>query len=175
MKKLLQKMLSLTLAAVMALTMVTPALAAPVNGARAGSAQKASLPDQDWQSVVAFPDWADYVDDTLAMNGLYSFTCFSGQGEIYVTPAAGVESFRLFVNNAEIDTSAMEAGSTWKVDISDVTVDGTNTVQVSAITPADIEDAVTVHVPYPTHQRRGQVRLLRRAAGRDQERQAGDQ
>ena len=85
MKKLLQKMLSLTLAAVMALTMVTPALAAPVNGARAGSAQKASLPDQDWQSVVAFPDWADYVDDTLAMNGLYSFTCFSGQGEIYVT------------------------------------------------------------------------------------------
>ena len=150
MKKLLQKMLSLTLAAVMALTMVTPALAAPVNGARAGSAQKASLPDQDWQSVVAFPDWADYVDDTLAMNGLYSFTCFSGQGEIYVTPAAGVESFRLFVNNAEIDTSAMEAGSTWKVDISDVTVDGTNTVQVSAITPADIEDAVTVHVPYPT-------------------------
>ncbi len=150
MKKLLQKMLSLTLAAVLAFTMVTPALAAPVDGARAGSAQEASLPAQDWQSVVAFPDWADYVDDTLAMNSLYSFTCFSGQGEIYVSPAEGVESFRLFVNNAEIDTSAMKAGSTWKVDISGVTVDGTNTIQVSAITPADIEDAVTVHVPYPT-------------------------
>ena len=150
MKKLLQKMFSLTLAAVLAFTMVTPALAAPVDGARAGSAQEASLPAQDWQSVVAFPDWADYVDDTLAMNSLYSFTCFSGQGEIYVSPAEGVESFRLFVNNAEIDTSAMKAGSTWKVDISGVTVDGTNTIQVSAITPADIEDAVTVHVPYPT-------------------------
>lgn len=90
------------------------------------------------------------MDDTLAMNSLYSFDGYADQGELYVTLASGVTSLRLFVNNAEVDTSAMKGGSTYKVDISDLTVNGTNTVQVSAITPSTLEGAVTVSIPDPT-------------------------
>ena len=141
MKKAMQRMLSLVLAAVLSLSLACPAFAA-------GGAQPVTLPDQDWQGAVTFPDWKGYVDDTLAMNSLYSFTCFRDQGELYVTPAEGVTSFRLFVNNAEVDTSGMGAGRTWKVDISGLTVDGTNTIQVSAITPSTL--TVAVNIPYPT-------------------------
>ena len=141
MKKAMQRMLSLVLAAVLSLSLACPAFAA-------GGAQPVALPDQDWQGAVTFPDWKGYVDDTLAMNSLYSFTCFRDQGELYVTPAEGVTSFRLFVNNAEVDTSGMGAGRTWKVDISGLTVDGTNTIQVSAITPSTL--TVAVNIPYPT-------------------------
>lgn len=90
------------------------------------------------------------MDDTLAVNSLYSFDGYADQGELYVTLASGVTSLRLFVNNAEVDTSAMKGGSTYKVDISDLTVNGTNTVHVSAITPSTLEGAVTVSIPYPT-------------------------
>ncbi len=141
MKKTMQKMLSLVLAAVLSLSLACPAFAA-------SGTQSVTLPDQDWQGAVTFPDWKGYVDDTLAMNSLYSFTGFRGQGTLYVNPAEGVTGFRLFVNNAEVDTSDMRAGRTWKVDISGLTVDGTNTIQVSAITPSTL--TVTVNVPYPT-------------------------
>lgn len=107
-------------------------------------------PQQGWQDQVTFPDWAGYVDDTLAVNSLYSFDGYTDQGELYVTLASGVTSLRLFVNNAEVDTSAMKGGSTYKVDISDLTVNDTNTVQVSAITPSTLEGAVTVSIPDPT-------------------------
>ena len=79
MKKAMQRMLSLVLAAVLSLSLACPAFAA-------GGAQPVTLPDQDWQGAVTFPDWKGYVDDTLAMNSLYSFTCFRDQGELYVTP-----------------------------------------------------------------------------------------
>ena len=131
MKKALRKLLSLMLAAVLCLSLAAPALAA-----NAGGPQAVALPSQEWQVQVTFPDWAGYVDDTLAMNSLYSFTGFRDQGVLYVTPDQNVTSFRLFVNNAEVSTSAMKAGRTWKVDISKLTVDGTNTVQVSAVTPS---------------------------------------
>ena len=84
------------------------------------------------------------------MNSLYSFGGYQEQGELYVTLATGVTGLQLFVNNAEVDTSSMRGGQTYRVDISDLTVNGTNTVQVSAITPSSLEDAVTVSIPYPT-------------------------
>ena len=143
MKKALRKLLSLMLAAVLSLSLAAPALAAS-----AGGPQAVALPSQEWQVQVTFPDWAGYVDDTLAMNSLYSFTGFRDQGVLYVTPDQNVTSFRLFVNNAEVSTSAMKAGRTWKVDISKLTVDGTNTVQVSAVTPSTA--TVQINVPYPT-------------------------
>ena len=110
---------------------------------------QATLPEGQWQSVVSFPDWCGYVDDTLVMNNLFSFTGFAGQGELYVTVAEGVTSFRMFVNNVEVDTASMLPGGTWKLDISDVALDGTNTIQVTGITPSQLASAVTVHIPYP--------------------------
>lgn len=150
MKKWLKKVLCLSLSTVILLTLLTPtamAAAGASSGERKVPTAKAVLPDQDWQAEVSFPDWAGYVDDTLAMNGLYSFTSFRGQGRLYITPDESVTSFRLFVNNAEVDTSAMKGGSTWAADVSGLTVDGTNTIQVSLIKP--FRGKVQVNVPYP--------------------------
>ena len=153
MRNMLKKATGLILAAALTFSLAAPAAAAGSSsaaGASSGAVTETALPQQGWQAQVTFPDWAGYVDDTLAMNSLYSFDGYADQGELYVTLASGVTSLRLFVNNAEVDTSAMKGGSTYKVDISDLTVNGTNTVQVSAITPSTLEGAVTVSIPYPT-------------------------
>ena len=153
MRKMLKKATGLILAAALTFSLAAPAAASGSSsaaGSSPGTVTEAALPQQSWQAQVTFPDWAGYVDDTLAMNSLYSFDGYADQGELYVTLAAGVTSLRLFVNNAEVDTSAMKGGSTYKVDISDLTVNGTNTVQVSAITPSTLAGAVTVSIPYPT-------------------------
>ncbi len=151
MRSKLKKLLSVALSAAMALSLTVPwAMAASRTSSRSSAKApvQVSLPSRDWQAEVQFPDWAGYTDDTLAMNSLYSFTCFSGQGELYVTPEAEVSSFRLFVNNAEVNTEGMRAGSTYRLDISDLTVDGTNTIQVSAVTPASSK--VKINIPFPT-------------------------
>lgn len=108
----------------------------------------ASLPAGSWQAQPTFPDWAGYVDDTLAMNGMYTFFGYSGQGTLYVCPAAGVTSFAFFVNNHSVDTSRMAGGGVWAVDISGLTVNGLNTLQVSCIQPAG--QTVQISIPYPT-------------------------
>ena len=152
MRSMLKKATGLILAAALTFSLAAPAAAAEGSSTAAarGGVTWTSLPSQDWQAQVTFPDWAGYVDDPLAMNSLYSFDGYADQGELYVTLAQGVTSLRLFVNNAEVDTSIMRGGNTYKVDISDLTVNGTNTVQVSAITPSTLEGAVTVSIPYPT-------------------------
>ena len=42
-----------------------------------------SLPEGDWQAEISFPDWQGRVDDTLAMNSMYSFFGYAGQGTLY--------------------------------------------------------------------------------------------
>ena len=61
-----------------------------------------------WQAEVKFPDWKGYIDNTLAMNSMYSFDGFKDQGKIYFTINEEVESFDLFINNKKIDTSNMK-------------------------------------------------------------------
>lgn len=101
-----------------------------------------------WQAEVTFPDWNGYVDDTLAMNSMYSFDGVKDQGKLYFTVAKEVESFDLFINNQKIDTSNMKNGI-YEVDISKIAVNGTNTIQVSSINPSNLDKAVTVNIPYP--------------------------
>ncbi len=153
-KRVFRNVLGLALAAVMTVSAAMPALAArgpdtAYETLAESHVTQATLPEGQWQSVVSFPDWCGYVDDTLVMNNLFSFTGFAGQGELYVTVAEGVTSFRMFVNNVEVDTASMLPGGTWKLDISDVALDGTNTIQVTGITPSQLASAVTVHIPYP--------------------------
>lgn len=112
--------------------------------------QSVTLPSAGWQTELTFPNWAGYVDDTLALNSMYTFTTYHGQGKLYITPAEGVTGFSLFVNNQPIDTSAMAAGQTWEVDISEYTLDGANTIQLSNIQPGNMNEAVKVNIPYPT-------------------------
>ena len=101
-----------------------------------------------WQAEVKFPDWKGYVDDTLAMNSMYSFDGVKNQGKLYFTIGEEVESFDLFVNNKKINTQDMKNGI-YEVDISKLTVNGTNTIQVSNITPNNLKEAITVDIPYP--------------------------
>lgn len=110
------------------------------------TATEETLPAGTWQDVLLFPK--ESVDDTLAMNSMCSFESYKGQGTLYITPAAETESFKLFVNNAEVDTTVMTSGKTWNLDISSYTVNGTNTIQVSNIKPAGA--TVEVNIPYPT-------------------------
>ena len=102
-----------------------------------------------WQSEVKFPDWKGWVDNTLAMNSMYSFDGYKDQGVLYLTVDEKVESFDLFVNNTRVDSSKMKNG-VYEVDYSKVAVDGMNTIQVSNIKPSDLKEAITLNVPYPT-------------------------
>ena len=107
-----------------------------------------NIMDGAWQGVVTFPDWKGYVDDTLAMNSMYSFDGYKDQGKIYLTIDDKVESFEMFFNNKEINTKEMISG-TYEIDVSTITKNGTNTIQVCNIIPNDLKDAITVYIPYP--------------------------
>ena len=106
------------------------------------------LPDGGWQKHALFPDWKGYADDTLAMNSMLSFQSRHGQGTLWIAVLDAVEAFTLYINGQKLDTSGMKGG-TWRVDISDMTIDGVNTLQVSNILPMGLEGAVEVRVPYP--------------------------
>lgn len=103
-----------------------------------------------WQGEPVFPNWMGYTDDTLAMNHMYTFVGYAGQGTLCVEPETGVTGFNLFVNNRQINTAAMAAGGVWNVDISGQTINGRNTIQVGSIRPRGKQ--VTVRVGYPTVQ-----------------------
>ena len=47
-----------------------------------------------WQGEVRFPDWKGYVDDTLAMNSMYSFNSYKDQGKIYLTISSKRNSYK---------------------------------------------------------------------------------
>ena len=101
-----------------------------------------------WQAEVKFPDWKGYIDDTLAMNSMYSFDSVKDQGKLYVTVEKDVESFDLFINNKKINTDEMK-NAIYEVDIAKISANGTNTIQVSNIEPNNLKEAITINIPYP--------------------------
>ena len=104
----------------------------------------------NFQLSVSFPDWnSGKVDDTLAMNSMVGFTMFHGQGCIYVTPHEPVKSFRLFVNNKEIDTSGLKTEETVVIDISKYARDGMNSLMVLCVKPEGLRQVIDVDIPYP--------------------------
>ena len=107
------------------------------------------ISDVQWQGVITFPEWMGYTDDTLAMNHMYSFFGYHGQGTLRICPAAKVTGFNLYINEIPVDTKEIAGGGQYDLDISSLTKDGRNTIQVSGITPSDLAEAVTVCVPYP--------------------------
>ena len=106
--------------------------------------------NKNFQLSKSFPDWNNgKVDDTLAMNNMVGFTMFHGQGYIYVTPHKEVESFRLFINNKELDVSMLEAEKTACLDISAYTRDGMNSLMVLNVKPEGLRQVIDVDIPYP--------------------------
>lgn len=108
-----------------------------------------TLSEWEWQKTATFPDWKDYTDDTLAMNSMISFQSYHGQGMLWLHIADKVDRFSLYVNGVKCDTDGL-TGGVWAVDISGMTVDGVNTLQISNILPLGLEKAVEVRIPYPT-------------------------
>ena len=106
-----------------------------------------NIVEGSWQAEVQFPDWKGYIDDTLAMNSMYSFDGVKDQGKLYFTINENVESFDLFVNNKKVNTKDIKNGI-YEVDISKITVNGTNTLQVTNIVPSNLKEAITVNIPY---------------------------
>ena len=102
-----------------------------------------------WQACVCFPDWTGRIDDTLALNSMYSFYGNHGQGSLWVQVKETVTSFRMYVNGTRVETSCLTGGSKAHLDISAYTKNGENTVQVSNITPTGRSGAVTLWIPYP--------------------------
>ncbi len=147
MKKAMRKLLAMTLAVMMVFSVVAPGMTVSATPAGDGRVTETTLPEQSWQMNQNFPKGTD---DTLAINSIHSFDGYRDQGEIYVTLDSKVESFRLFVNNVEISTKGMEGGKTYVVDIADIAVDGTNSVQVSNIYPVGLRGIVNVKADYPT-------------------------
>ena len=70
----------------------------------------AALPGAGWQYTVQFPDWKGYVDDTLAMNSMFSFRFYHGQGTLYLEVAPGVTGFTMYVNGVKYDTTGVGEG-----------------------------------------------------------------
>ncbi|MBO6014965.1 MAG: penicillin binding protein PBP4B [Lachnospiraceae bacterium] len=108
-----------------------------------------AIPKGTWQAQIRFPDWNGYVDNTLAMNSMYSFEGWHGQGALYVSLAREVTSFRMYVNNTLVDTSEMVGGNAYEIPFDKVAMDGRNTIQISDIHPSQLEEAVKVYIPYP--------------------------
>ncbi len=107
------------------------------------------LPEWEWQAQTVFPDRKGRVDDTLAMNSLLTFEGYHGQGKLYLSPSETVTSFRMYVNNREVDTSGAKAGTVYELDLKDAAINGLNTLQVSGIEPLTAKEAVRVWIPYP--------------------------
>ncbi len=107
--------------------------------------REAEIPESSWQSDVSFPDWKGDMSSTYAVNNCLGFSGFSGQGEIYFSADKDVTSFDMFINGKELDLSETQAGGSYAVDISSLTVNGMNHIQLSNIESG----SVRVCIPYP--------------------------
>ena len=108
-----------------------------------------SINESGLQANITFPDCLNYVDDTLIVNNMYTFKGYKGQGKLYITCTDGLESVRVFVNGKEVDVSAAcsNNGTTYEVDISSLTVNDRNTIQVTNFVPET--GKINIKIPYP--------------------------
>ncbi len=113
------------------------------------AAESGALSEKGWQAHVTFPDWKGYTDDTLAMNSMYSFKGYHGQGTVFVKVSKKTQSFRMYVNGYQVNLDDISGGDTFSVDISAVAKNGENTLQISNIKPSKSSGAVDVYIPYP--------------------------
>ena len=114
-----------------------------------GTAKKVDSVDGTFQYEKVFPVLNDNeaFDDSLVTNQLNSFVCFAGQGTVYVK-SSEPQSFALFVNGHQVPTDKLDSSSWNQIDISDVTVNGDNRLQVSTV--KETQATFEVKIGYPT-------------------------
>ncbi|MDZ4965216.1 hypothetical protein GNF24_14690, partial [Clostridium perfringens] len=76
----------------MALTFMSSMISAPTLKVKANeinygnvSVSDGSINDSGLQANITFPDYLNYVDDTLIVNNMYTFKGYKGQGKLYIT------------------------------------------------------------------------------------------
>ena len=108
-----------------------------------------SLPAAQWQKTADFPDCLGRIDDSLALNSMLSFHFWHSQGKIYIKISKHLKNFDMYINSSKIETSSMHSAGIYEIDISNYTVDGTNTLQISNISASNDKKSVSVFIPYP--------------------------
>lgn len=101
-----------------------------------------------WQAEVKFPDWKGFIDDTLAMNSMYSFDGVKDQGKLYITVNKKVKDYDFYINNKKIKTKNIKNGI-YEIDYSKISKNGQNTIQITNIEPYNLKEAITVNITYP--------------------------
>ena len=107
--------------------------------------KETALPSAQWQLDVTFPDWKGTPHSSLAINNRIGFYSYKGQGKLYLCCDEDCESFSLYLNGKRVNTEKLTAGKTWLADISDLSVNGRNSIQISDLK----KGTVRVCVPYP--------------------------
>ena len=103
------------------------------------------ISDQEWQLDVTFPDWKGSMSSTYAVNNCVGFNAYSGQGQLYLECDDKASGFELFINGRTIDASGLKAGGAYMADISSVTINGINSIQLSGLESGNVR----VCIPYP--------------------------
>ncbi|XJS10742.1 penicillin binding protein PBP4B [Aerococcaceae bacterium WGS1372] len=113
------------------------------------SKEAASLNTQaEFQLDLAYPisSDGDYFDDSLVTNQMQTFKAYEGQGYVWVQ-ADDAADFQLFINQQEVDLRQEDLSDWCQVDISQYTVNGTNTIQINRVDASEGE--LAIKVPYP--------------------------
>ncbi|MEG1206681.1 MAG: penicillin binding protein PBP4B [Angelakisella sp.] len=103
----------------------------------------------EMQYDVTFPLPIKSLDTSLSINNMKTFKGYKNQGQLYLIPT-GVTSAEIFINGKKLETGDLlrESGKTLVADISGMTNNETNTIQVCNIEPADA--TIQIKIPYPT-------------------------
>ena len=107
--------------------------------------KEADIPDCEWQLDVTFPDWRGDISSTYPINNCVGFYGYSGQGRIYLECDDDASGFDLFINGKKISSRALISGKSYLADVSPVTVNGINSIQLSGLESGNIR----VCIPYP--------------------------
>lgn len=87
-------------------------------------------------------------DDSLVTNQMNTFYGYSGQGKILLK-CKNISDFRVFVNGVELKLNNFNDSDWNVVDISSITINGNNKIQVSKVN-AENNNIVDIKIPYPT-------------------------
>ena len=105
-------------------------------------------PQGQYQLDIVYPVDVDddQFDNSFVVNQLNRFTAYEGHGYIWVK-SDDIGRSQIFINNQLINTMGEDFSNWRKIDISEVTVDGDNRIQINRIDAG--ESTVSVKVPYP--------------------------
>ena len=140
----------------MALTFMSSILVTPTIKTRANensygivTEEASPISSSGLQADITFPDYLNYVDDTLIVNNMYTFKVYKGQGKLYITCSDGLQNVRVFINGKEINVSdaCRNNGKTYEIDFSDISENDRNTIQVTNFVPET--GKVNIKIPYP--------------------------